>query len=46
MKAYVKGNTELGKVTRVYVTAEGQKRMTVEFMFSTVDADISKFEVV
>lgn len=47
MKTYLKGDrAQVGLVTKVYVTESGQKRLTVRFPHSTVDADIADFEVV
>jgi len=47
MKAYLKGDkAQIGLVTRVYVTDSGQKRMTVSFPYSTVDAEVLNFELV
>ena len=47
MKAYLKGDrAQIGVVTRVYVTESGQKRLTVRFPYSTIDADVADFEVV
>jgi hypothetical protein len=47
MKAYLKKDkTQIGLVTKVYVTTWSQKRMEVRFPHSTVDAAVSSFEVV
>lgn len=47
MKVFWKGSpAQTGIVTRVYVTDSGQKRMTVSFPYSTVDAEVSLFELV
>ena len=47
MKAYLKTDrAQIGLVVRVWVTDEGQKRMEVRFPYSTVDADVSDFELV
>ncbi len=46
MKVFWKDNpTQTGIVTRVYVTDSGQKRMTVSFPYSTVDAEVLNFEL-
>jgi hypothetical protein len=46
MKAYLKNNkTQIGLVTKVYITTWGQKRMEVRFSHSIVDAAVSNFEV-
>lgn len=37
--------TQFGIVTRVYCTDSGQKRMTVSFPYSTIDAEVSNFEL-
>jgi hypothetical protein len=36
---------QVGIVTEVYVTDNGQKRLTVTFPYSIIDADISNFEL-
>lgn len=47
MKAYLKTDiTQFGEIISVYCTLEGQKRMTVRFPHSLVDADVATFEVV
>jgi hypothetical protein len=46
MKVYLKKDvSQIGLVTRIYTTIEGQKRMEVRFPHGTVDADVSKFEL-
>lgn len=46
MKVYWKDSPgQVGVVTRVYVTDSGQKRMTVSFPYSTIDAEVLNFEV-
>jgi len=47
MKVYYKQNTSLvGEVTKVYVTDFGQKRMTVQLEYGTIDADVSEFQLI
>lgn len=47
MKVFWKGMpSQTGIVTRVYVTDSGQKRMTVSFPYSTIDAEVLNFELV
>ena len=45
-RAWLKGRKELGIVTNLYKTDSGQKRMTVSFPYSTVDAEVLNFELV
>lgn len=46
MKVYLKRNPpQIGLVKEVYCTEGGQTRMTVEFAYSKVDADVSEFEL-
>lgn len=46
MKVFWRGNpAQVGVVTRVYVTNSGQKRMTVSFPYSTIDAEVLNFEL-
>jgi hypothetical protein len=47
MKVFWKDSpAQTGIVTRVYVMNSGQKRMTVSFPYSTIDAEVSKFELI
>jgi len=46
MKVFWKGSpAQTGIVTRVYVTDSGQKRMTVAFPYSTIDAEVLNFDL-
>jgi hypothetical protein len=46
MKVFWKLNpTQVGIITQIYVTDNGQKRLTVTFPYSIIDADISNFEL-
>lgn len=47
MKCYLKTKpSELGQILKTYITPEGQKRLTVSFPHSVVDATVETFEVV
>jgi len=47
MKVYLKTvPEEQGEVTHVYVTDSGQSRMSVEFLYATIDADVKDFVIV
>lgn len=47
MKVFWKSSpAQVGVVTHVYVTDSGQKRMTVSFPYSTIDAEVLNFELV